>query len=200
MYLAISAVAAMCVALAVVQTRNAKRLGEDLRQKTAVAESFQQAARTYELAARDYQEALCRTELLMHEEQDRNHDLLERCGKLETALRESEDTACRLRQELQTGRKAAKELQEELDSTKDAHDAAISAMWSARNEVDGLKQERRKLNEALITERETAEHWKEEFHKEQAYRLSTEGRIMREVNNLLRYDGTAHGQEDLSDE
>ena len=91
-------------------------------------------------------------------------------------------------------------LQEELDSTKDAHDAAISAMWSARNEVDGLKQERRKLNEALITERETAEHWKEEFLKEQAYRLSAEGRIMREFNNLLRYDGTAHGQEDLSDE
>ncbi len=26
------------------------------------------------------------------------------------------------------------------------------------------------------------------------------GRIMREVNNLLRYDGTAHGQEELSDE
>lgn len=119
---------------------------------------------------------------------------------METALRESADTACRLRQELQTGRKAAKELQEELDSTKDAHDAAISAMWSARNEVDGLKQERRKLNEALITERETAERWKELFLKEQAYRLSAEGRIMREVNNLLRYDGTAHGQEELSDE
>lgn len=173
MYLAISAVAAMCAFLAAVQTRNAKRLGEDLRQKTVEAESFQLTART---------------------------QLADRITKVETALRESEDTACRLRQELQTGRKAAKELQEELDSTKDAHDAAISAMWSARNEVDGLKQERRKLNEALITERETAERWKEEFLKEQAYRLSTEGRIMREVNNLLRYDGTAHGQEDLSDE
>lgn len=155
MYLAISAVAAMCAALAAVQTRNAKRLGEDLRVKTVEAESFQLTLRT-----------------------------------METALRESEDTACRLRQE----------LQEELDSTKDAHDAAISAMWSARNEVDNLKQENGKLTEALNTERETAKHWKEEFHKEQAYRLSTEGRIMREVNNLLRYDGTAHGQEDLSDE
>ena len=119
---------------------------------------------------------------------------------METALRESEDTACRLRQELQTERRKYKELQAELDLAKDAHDAAIGAMWSARNKVDGLKQERRKLNEALITERESAEHWKEEFLKEQAYRLSTEGRIMREVNNLLRYDGTAHGQEDLSDE
>lgn len=176
MYLAISAVAAMCAFLAAVQTRNAKRLGEDLRQKTVEAESFQLTARTMEER--------------LHTEEAARTQLADRITKVETALRESEDTACRLRQE----------LQEELDSTKDAHDAAISAMWSARNEVDGLKQERRKLNEALITERETAERWKEEFLKEQAYRLSTEGRIMREVNNLLRYDGTAHGQEDLSDE
>lgn len=186
MYLAISAVAAMCAFLAAVQTRNAKRLGADLRVKTVEAESFQLTARTMEQR--------------LHTEEAARMQLADRITKVETALRESEDTACRLRQELQAGRKAAKELQEELDSTKDALDAAISAMWSARNEVDGLKKERRKLNEALITERETAERWKEEFLNEQAYRLSTEGRIMREVNNLLRYDGTAHGQEDLSDE
>lgn len=186
MFLAISAVAAMCAFLAAVQTRNAKRLGADLRKKTMEAESFQLASQ----ANKQRLEA----EKLVHAQ------LVERCTKVEQALRESEDTACRLRQELQTERRKYKELQEELDSTKDAHDAAISAMWSARNEVDGLKQERRKLNEALITERESAEHWKEEFLKEQAFRLSTEGRIMREVNNLLRYDGTAHGQEDLSDE
>lgn len=186
MYLAISAVAAMCAFLAAVQTRNAKRLGADLRVKTVEAESFQLTARTMEQR--------------LHTEEAARMQLEDRITKVETALRESEDTACRLRQELQTGRKAAKELQEELDSTKDAHDAAISAMWSARNEVDNLKQENGKLTEALNTEREAAEHWKEEFHKEQAYRLSTEGRIMREVNNLLRYDGTAHGQEDLSDE
>lgn len=135
-----------------------------------------------------------------HAEEAARTQLADRITKVETALRESEDTACRLRQELQTERRKFKELQEELDSTKDAHDAAISAMWSARNEVDNLGQENGKLNEALITERETAERWKEEFLKEQAYRLSTEGRIMREVNNLLRYDGTAHGQEELSDE
>ena len=176
MYLAISAVAAMCAILAAVQTRNAKRLGADLRKKTFEAESFQLASQA--------NEQRLGAEKLVHAQ------LVERCTKVEQALRESEDTACRLRQELQA----------ELDSAKDAHDAAISAMWSARNEVDGLKQERRKLNEALITERETAEHWKEVFLKEQAYRLSTEGRIMREVNNLFRYDGTAHGQEDLSDE
>lgn len=186
MYLAISVVAVMCAFLAAVQTRNAKRLGEDLRQKTVEAESFQLTARTMEER--------------LHTEEAARAQLADRITKVETALRESEDTACRLRQELQTERKAAKELQEELDSTKDAHDAAISAMWSARNEVDNLKQENGKLTEALNTEREAAEHLREELLKEQAYRLSTEGRIMREVNNLLRYDGTAHGQEDLSDE
>ena len=185
MYLAISAVAAMCAALAAVQTRNAKRLGADLRVKTVEAESFQLAARTMEDR--------------LHTEEMARMQLADRITKVETALRESEDTACRLRQELQTERKAAKKLQEELDSTKDAHDAAISAMWRARNDVDGLKQENGKLNEALNTEREAAEHWKEEFLKEQAYRLSAEGRIMREVNNLLRYDGTAHGQEDVEE-
>lgn len=186
MYLAISAVAAMCAFLAAVQTRNAKRLGEDLQQKIVEAESFQLTARTMEER--------------LHTEEAARAQLADRITKVETALRESDDTACRLRQELQTERRKFKELQEELDSTKDAHDAAISAMWSARNEVDNLKQENGKLTEALNTERETAKHWKEEFNKEQAYRLSTEGRIMREVNNLFRYDGTAHGQEDLSDE
>ena len=186
MYLAISVVAAMCAFLSALQTRNAKRLGEDLRQKTVEAESFQLTARTMEER--------------MHTEEAARTQLADRITKVETALRESEDTACRLRQELQTERKKYKELQAELDSTKDAHDAAISAMWSARNAADGLMQENGKLTEALNTEREAAEHWKEEFHKEQAYRLSTEGRIMREVNNLLRYDGTAHGQEELSDE
>lgn len=199
MYLAISAVAAMCAFLAAAQIRNAKRLGAEAETYQQMAETYQQTARTYERSARDYQEALCRTELLMHEEQDRNHELLERCGKLETALRESEDTACRLRQELQTGRKAAKELQEELDSTKDAHDAAISAMWSARNEVDNLKQENGKLTEALNTERETAEHWREEHQKEQLWRMSTEGHILRELHNILNYDGTPDGQEELNE-
>lgn len=186
MYLAISVVAAMCAFLAAVQTRNAKRLGADLRKKTMEAESFQLASQA--------NEQRLGAEKLVHAQ------LVERCTKVEQALRESEDTGCRLRQELQTERRKFKELQEELDAAKDAHDAAIGAMWSARNEVDNLGRENGKLTEALNTERETAKHWKEEFHKEQAFRLSTEGRIMREVNNLLRYDGTAHGQEDLSDE
>lgn len=186
MYLAISALAAMCAILAAVQTRNAKRLGADLRTKTVEAESFQLAARTMEDR--------------LHTEEMARMQLVERCTKVEQALRESEDTACRLRQEVQTERKKHKEVCLELDLTKVEHDHCINELNAERMDAEKLKQERRKLNEALITERETAEHWKEEFLKEQAYRLSTEGRIMREVNNLLRYDGTAHGQEDLSDE
>lgn len=185
MYLAISAVAAMCVALAVVQTRNAKRLGEDLRVKTVEAESFQLTARTMEQR--------------LHTEEAARMQLADRITKLETALRESEDTACRLQQELQTERRKCRELQEELDTTKDAHDAAIGAMWSARNEVDNLKQENGKLTEALNTERETAEHWREEHQKEQLWRMSTEGHILRELHNILNYDGSAHGQEELEE-
>ncbi len=185
MYLAISAVSLMFAALAGVQSAKAKRLGKDLRKKTMEAESFELASKKLEKRVEEGSQAAV--------------TMLNRIDSLQKALRESEDTACRLRQEVQTGRKTAKQLQEELDATKQAHDACINAMWSAHNEVDGLKQERRKLEQALITEREAAEHWKEEFLKEQAYRLSTEGRIMREVNNLLRYDGTANGQEELSD-
>ena len=185
MYLAISAVAAMCAFLAAVQTRNAKRLGEDLRVKTVEAESFQLTARTMEQR--------------LHTEEAARMQLADRITKLETALRESEDTACRLRQELQTERRKCRELQEELDTTKDSHDAAIGAMWSARNEVDNLKQENGKLTEALNTERETAEHWREDHQKEQLWRMSTEGHILRELHNILNYDGSAHGQEELEE-
>lgn len=185
MYLAISAVAAMCAFLAAVQTRNAKRLGTDLREKTIEAESFQLTARTMENRLRA--EEAVRAQLADH------------ITKVETALRESEDTACRLRQELQTERRKYKELQGELDLAKDAHDAAISAMWSARNEVDNLKQENGKLTEALNTERESAEHWREEHQKEQLWRMSTEGHILRELHNILNYDGSAHGQEELEE-
>lgn len=185
MYLAISAVAAICAFLAAVQTQNAKRLGEDLRQKTVEAESFQLTAQTMEQR--------------LHTEEAARMQLADRITKLETALRESEDTACRLRQELQTERRKCRELQEELDTTKDAHDAAIGAMWSARNEVDNLKQENGKLTEALNTERETAEHWREEHQKEQLWRMSTEGHILRELHNILNYDGSAHGQEELEE-
>lgn len=186
MYLAISAVAAMCAALAAVQSRNAKRLGADLRKKTMEAESFQLASQA--------NEQRLGAEKLVHAQ------LVERCTKVEQALRESEDTACRLRQEVQTERKKYKEVCLELDLTKVEHDHCINELNAERADAEKLKQENGKLNEALNTEREAAEQWKDKFQKEQAYRLSTEGRIMREVNNLLRYDGTAHGQEELNDE
>ena len=179
MYLAISAVAAMCVALAVVQTRNAKRLGADLRVKTMEAESFQLTARTMEQR--------------LHTEEAARMQLADRITKVETALRESEDTACRLRGQLHTAT-------EKLEEVSAAYRRCYNDLYTARTEVDALKSARRKLEEALIAEREAAAHWQERFQREQAYRLRTEGRIMREVNNLLRYDGTAHGQEDLSDE
>ncbi len=179
MYLAISAVAAMCAALAAVQTRNAKRLGADLRQKTVEAESFQLTAQTMEQR--------------LHTEEAARMQLADRITKVETALRESEDTACRLRGQLHTAT-------EKLEEVSAAYRRCYNDLYTARTEVDALKSARRKLEEALIAEREAAAHWQERFQREQAYRLSTEGRIMREVNNLLRYDGTAHGQEDLSDE
>ena len=179
MYLAISAVAAMCAALAAVQTRNAKRLGENLRKETIEAESFQLAARTMEDR--------------LHTEEMARMQLADRITKVETALRESEDTACRLRGQLHTAT-------EKLEEVSAAYRRCYNDLYTARTEVDALKSARRKLEEALIAEREAAAHWQERFQREQAYRLSTEGRIMREVNNLLRYDGTAHGQEDLSDE
>lgn len=179
MYLAISAVAAMCAALAAVQTRNAKRLGADLRQKTVEAESFQLTARTMEQR--------------LHTEEAARMQLADRITKVETALRESEDTACRLRGQLHTAT-------EKLEEVSAAYRRCYNDLYTARTEVDALKSARRKLEEALIAEREAAAHWQERFQREQAYRLSTEGRIMREVNNLLCYDGTAHGQEDLSDE
>lgn len=179
MYLAISAVAAMCAFLAAVQTRNAKRLGADLRVKTVEAESFQLTARTMEER--------------LHTEEAARTQLADRITKVETALRESEDTACRLRGQLHTAT-------EKLEEVSVAYSRCYNDLYTARTEVDALKSARRKLEEALIAEREAAAHWQERFQREQAYRLSTEGRIMREVNNLLRYDGTAHGQEELSDE
>ena len=195
MYLGISTAvlgaASVCLAVQLHRASRSLRLEQDC------AAAYQQTARNYERAAHDYQEAQRRTELLLHEEQDRNHDLLEHCGRLETALRESEDTACHLRQEVQTCRKKMHDADLDIASLEGRVDELVKELNHAEQECGTLKTERRKLNEALIAERETAEHWEEEFLKEQAYRLSTEGRIMREVNNLLAYDGTARGQEDI---
>ena len=103
MYLAISAVAAMCAILAGVDPKR-RALGADLRKKTFEAESFQLASQA--------NEQRLGAEKLVHAQ------LVERCTKVEQALRESEDTGCRLRQELQTERRKFKELQEELDAAR----------------------------------------------------------------------------------
>lgn len=176
---------AISFAVACVQSGKAKRLGEDLRKKTFEAESFQLASMA--------NEQRLGAEKLAHAQ------TVERCTKLETALRESEDTGCRLRQELQTAYKKANELGAELDAATQAHDACIRNLWSARSEVDDLREECRKLEEALSTERESAEHWREEHKKEQLWRMSTEGHILRELHNILNYDGSAHGQEELEE-
>lgn len=181
MYLVISAVACSFAALlAVIAGKTA-----DLRKMTVEAESFQ-------LTARTMQECL-------HGEKAAHAQTVDRCTRLEAALRESEDTGCRLRQELQTAYKKANELSAELDASTQAHDACIRNLWSARTEVDELREERRKLEEALISERKSAEHWREEHQKEQLWRMSTEGHILREMQNILNYDGTAAGQEDLDE-
>ena len=123
MYLAISAVAAMCAALAAVQTRNASAWARICGKRPWKRNPSADCADDGGTPAH------------------RGGGARSACGPHYQAgnrLRESEDTACRLRQELQTERRKFKELQEELDAAKDAHDAAIGAMWSARNEVDNL--------------------------------------------------------------
>lgn len=175
MYLAISAAWAACLAAAIIGWKQtARRLAVRERENTALA----QQCECFERAGKE-QERMRRT-------------AVERATALDKALGESEDTACRLRGQLHTATV-------KLEEVSAAHRVSYNNLYSTRAEVDALKKERRRLEEALIAEREAAEHWKEQFQREQAWRLTTEGRIMREVNNLLAYDGTGRGQEDLSE-
>lgn len=119
--------------------------------------------------------------------------LVSKADKLSKSLRDGENASCTLRRMHQ-------ETLADLSLERDEHALATKQLHEARAALEDLKRERHALETALISEREKAEHWEEEFLREQAFRLSTEGRIMREVNNLLRYDGTGKGQEDLNDE
>ena len=195
MYLAISTAVACMTSVCV--AAQLYRMSRALREERDLAAAYQQTAHNFERAAHDNQEALRRTQALLHDEKERNHYLLERCDKLVAALQESEDTACSLRQEVQTGRDKLQTAELDVASLEGRVDELVKELNHAEQECGTLKKERHKLNEALIHEKECAEHWREEFLKEQAFRLSTEGRIMREVNNLLAYDGTARGQEDV---
>ena len=50
---------------------------------------------------------------------------------------------------------------------------------------------------AVIRQKEATEHWKAEHDKEYYARLTTEGRVSREISNILNYCGSGRGQEDL---
>lgn len=175
MYLAISAAWAACLAAAIIGWKQtARKLAVRERENAALAaqcECFERAGKEQERMRRA---------------------AVERATALDKALTESEDTACGLRGRLHRAEEA-------LTLRESEYDEVLHALHDAEQIETTLRQERRKLEEALIAEREAAEHWKEEFHKEQTFRLSTEGRILREVNNLLRYDGTGCGQEDLEE-
>lgn len=175
MYLAISAAWAVCLAAAIVGWKQtARRLAARERENTALA----QQCECFERAGKE-QERMRRT-------------AVERATSLDKALGESEDTACELRGRLHRAEEA-------LGLRESEYDEVLRALHDAERVETTLRQDRHRLEEALIAEREAAEYWKEQFQREQAWRLTTEGRIMREVSNLLAYDGTGRGQEDLSE-
>ena len=115
---------------------------------------------------------------------------IERAHKLDMALHDSENAACTLRRSLQ---EACAELQLE----KDEHERATKELSAAKREIETLKSDRHALEEALIREKETSEHWRSEHDKEYYARLTTEGRVSREISNILNYSGSGRGQEDL---
>ncbi len=115
---------------------------------------------------------------------------IERAHKLDMALHDGENAACTLRRSLQ---EACAELQLE----KDEHERATKELSAAKREIETLKSDRHALEEALIREKETSEHWKSEHDKEYYARLTTEGRVSREISNILNYSGSGRGQEDL---
>ena len=115
---------------------------------------------------------------------------IERAHKLDMALHDGENAACTLRRSLQ-------EARAELQLEKDEHERATKELSAAKREIETLKSDRHALEEALIREKETSEHWKSEHDKEYYIRLTTEGRVSREISNILNYSGSGRGQEDL---
>lgn len=115
---------------------------------------------------------------------------IERAHKLDMALHDGENAACTLRRSLQ-------EARAELQLEKDEHERATKELSAAKCEIETLKSDRHALEEALIHEKETSEHWKSEHDKEYYARLTTEGRVSREISNILNYSGSGRGQEDL---
>lgn len=110
--------------------------------------------------------------------------------KLRNSLADGENAARTQRRSLQGARA-------ELQLEKDEHERATKELSAAKNEIETLKSDRHALEEALIREKETSEHWKSEHEKEYYARLTTEGRVSREISNILNYSGSGRGQEEL---
>lgn len=180
MYLAISiALAAAGIAEAAIQARKVHRLRRSLECTEEQLLAFEKSAK-------------CMEESLKAVNTEKEF-MIERANRLDKALHDGENAACTLRRSLQNCRA-------ELRLEKDEHERAINELSATKNEIEQLKKERRKLEEALMEEHESAAHWHDECKKEYFARLTTEGRVAREWANMLSYDGTSKGQKDADEE
>ena len=177
MYLGISiAFAVAACAAAVIQARRAQKLRRALSSTEEQLLAFEKSAKCMETSLKTVT-----TE---------KEFAVERANKLDKALHDGENAACTLRRSLQ-------EARTELQLEKDEHERATKELSAAKREIETLKSDRRALEETLIREKETSEHWKSEHDKEYYARLTTEGRVSREISNILNYSGSGRGQEDL---
>lgn len=177
MYLGISiAFAVAACAEAVIQARKAHTLRRTLTSTEEQLLAFEKSAKCMEAS---FKTVTTEKEFA-----------IERAHKLDMALHDSENAACTLRRSLQ-------EARVELQLEKDEHERATKELSAAKREIETLKSDRHALEEVLIREKETSEHWKSEHDKEYYARLTTEGRVSREISNILNYSGSGRGQEDL---
>ena len=177
MYLGISiAFAIAACAEAVIQARKAQRLRRTLTSTEEQLLAFEKSAKCMEAS---FKTVTTEKEFA-----------IERANKLDRALHDGENAACTLRRSLQ-------EARAELQLEKDEHERATKELSTVKREIETLKSDRHALEDALIHEKETSEHWKSEHDKEYYARLTTEGRVSREISNILNYSGSGRGQEDL---
>ena len=177
MYLGISiAFAVAACAEAVIQARKAHSLRRTLTSTEEQLLAFEKSAKCMEAS---FKTVTTEKEFA-----------IDRANKLDRALRDGENAACTLRRSLQ-------EARAELQLEKDEHERATKELSAAKREIETLITVRLALEEALIREKETSEHWKSEHDKEYYARLTTEGRVSREISNILNYSGSGRGQEDL---
>lgn len=177
MYLGISiAFAVAACAEAVIQARKAQRLRRTLTSTEEQLLAFEKSAKCMEASLKT----------ITAEKEFASV----RAYNLDKALHDGENAACTLRRSLQ-------EARAELQLEKDEHERATKELSAAKCEIETLKSDRHALEDALIREKETSERWKSEHDKEYYARLTTEGRVSREISNILNYSGSGRGQEDL---